>query len=475
MNNNLPDAPPEKLAELMLRADGGDADACRELLHYYMVECDPADAESAVPWAAKGARQGDATCLYFMGQFYLNGQGGVEQNDEKAAYYLNAAAEMDHPSAAYKLALLMAGSQGGLPCDFAKILTLLKTAYDGGVGEEIPELADAVLSFLQEKAGPETPELCFAYAWACFNGLFCPQNYERAAQYYYEAAKADHANAQYELGLCYLAGKGVPQSSQKAEMWIHLAALQGLPMAEYEEGSFYAMGDGVPQDDAEAFKWFSLAAEHDHPGANAAVGVFYEAGKVVEKDVDKAVPFYERSVELGSPKGFYHLGCCYVFGNGVRQKVKKGVALLQQAAAMGFADAERKMQTVLASLKKSAEQGDLNALAELGFIYYEVLPEPLWDEAYRCFSRAAEQDHPRGLFGLGQCLIYARGTAQDTERGLALIVRAAMAGEPDALAVYGHFMVEMSDTQEKRDEGLELLRSAAANGSELAEEYLAEE
>lgn len=475
MNNCLPDAPSDKLTELMLRADVGDADACCALLHYYMAECDPPDAEAAAPWAARGARKGEVNCLSFMGVFYLNGQGGVEQDDEKAAYCLNAAAEKGHPRAAYRLAGLMIEERGGLTCNFAKVLTLLKNAYDGGVEENIPELADSVLSFLQENAGPQTPELCFAYAWACYNALFCPLNYDRAAQCYRIAAETGHRSAQYELGLCYLEGKGVPRDSAQAEHWNRLAALQGYPLAEYEEGSFYAMGDGVPQDHAEAFKWFSLAAEHDHPGANAAVGTYYQHGNVVEQDEAKAVQFYERSMELGSPKGEYHLGCCYVYGTGVPQHLQKGMRMLLHAAAQGHAPAQQEAESVLESLKAAAEQGETAAQAELGLIYAEVLPEPQYDEAYRLLSAAAETGHPRALFGLGECLLNGRGTEPDPERGAELLARAASAGEPDALALYGLLMQQMADTQEMRDQGADLIRTAAEQGSEIAKEWLAEE
>lgn len=474
MKDHLPDTPPDELAELTAQAKAGDAEACGRLLRYYMLECDPRDTESALYWAAEGAKLGDANCMHFMGLFFLRGE-GVEQSDTHAAECFALAAKAGHPRAAYMMAHLVLDGKGGVERDFLQALNFMKQAYDGGVVEDIPEMADLVLSILQEHATAENPEICFQYAWACYNALFCPLNYDRAAQCYRIAAETGHRSAQYELGLCYLEGKGVPRDSAQAEHWNRLAALQGYPLAEYEEGSFYAMGDGVPQDHAEAFKWFSLAAEHDHPGANAAVGTYYQHGNVVEQDAAKAVQFYERSMELGSPKGEYQLGCCYVHGTGVPQHLQKGMRMLLHAAAQGHAPAQQEAESVLESLKAAAEQGETAAQAELGLIYAEVLPEPQYDEAYRLLSAAAETGHPRALFGLGECLLNGRGTEPDPERGAELLARAASAGEPDALALYGLLMQQMADTQEMRDEGADLIRTAAEHGSEIAKEWLAEE
>lgn len=471
--NTLPDSLPEELSELMSRAEAGDARACFELATYFLNECEPSDPESALPWVLEGVKMHDANCLCLLGMMHLYGD-GVEKSDEAAVECLRAAAELGHPHAALNLAQLMMESRGGLECHHVKALTLLKQAYSCGIEANIPALSDAILTFLLDHADAEHPELCFQYGWACYNALFCPQDFDRAARYYRLAAEKGHAEAQYELGLCYLEGKGVPRDSAEAERWNRRAAEQGHPMAEYEEGSFYAMGDGVTKDDAEAFSWFSRAAAHDHPGANAALATCYEEGMGTERDEDKALEYMTRSMELGSPKGYYMLGRRLVYGEGVRQNIRKGMEMLVRAERMGHNDARREVEHVLEGLKEVAEQGDAAAQAVLGFIDAEILPEPRPEEAFRWFSCSAEQEHPRGLFGLGLCYLNAWGTPADVEKGMELISRAAQAGEPDALATYGYVRFRSADDDEIRRLGLDFIRRAAEDGSEMAQNFLAD-
>jgi len=49
----------------------------------------------------------------------------------------------------------------------------------------------------------------------------------QAAQWYFEAARRGHADAQYSLGILFLTGKGVVQSRDEALKWIRRAADQG--------------------------------------------------------------------------------------------------------------------------------------------------------------------------------------------------------------------------------------------------------
>jgi len=50
---------------------------------------------------------------------------------------------------------------------------------------------------------------------------------QEAAKWFYEAASRGHADAEYHLGLLFLAGKGVIQSQEHAMKWIQSAADHG--------------------------------------------------------------------------------------------------------------------------------------------------------------------------------------------------------------------------------------------------------
>lgn len=61
-----------------------------------------------------------------------------------------------------------------------------------------------------------------------------------AAIWYFQAASAGHAEAQYHLGLLFLAGKGVVEDHQQATYWMQQAAAQGHVEAKKAIGSIRA-------------------------------------------------------------------------------------------------------------------------------------------------------------------------------------------------------------------------------------------
>jgi hypothetical protein len=61
-----------------------------------------------------------------------------------------------------------------------------------------------------------------------------------AAMWYFQAASAGHAEAQYHLGLLFLAGKGVIEDRQQATYWMQQAAAQGHAEAKKAVGSIGA-------------------------------------------------------------------------------------------------------------------------------------------------------------------------------------------------------------------------------------------
>ncbi len=68
------------------------------------------------------------------------------------------------------------------------------------------------------------------------------------------------ADAQYQLGLLYLAGRGTLQDFSEAAEWLTLAAEQNHSLAQYELGLLYQIGQGVELDMEKSYIWFNIAA-----------------------------------------------------------------------------------------------------------------------------------------------------------------------------------------------------------------------
>ena len=85
-------------------------------------------------------------------------------------------------------------------------------------------------------------------------------DYATAIEEWRPLAEADHAAAQFNLGLMYYNGYGVPQDYAEALTWYRRAAEAGNAEAQYNLGRIYDRGAGVPQDYIVAYMWYNLAA-----------------------------------------------------------------------------------------------------------------------------------------------------------------------------------------------------------------------
>ena len=69
-------------------------------------------------------------------------------------------------------------------------------------------------------------QLGSAYLYGSQASGFVPDPDREAAIWYFQAASKGHAEAQYHLGLLFLAGKGVVENRQEAARWLRKAAAQ---------------------------------------------------------------------------------------------------------------------------------------------------------------------------------------------------------------------------------------------------------
>jgi hypothetical protein len=76
-----------------------------------------------------------------------------------------------------------------------------------------------------------------------------------------------HAQAQFNLGVCYYNGEGVRKDAEKAAEWYRKAAEQGYAAAQFALSACYNSGEGVPRDMGQAVVWLRKAAEQGHAKA----------------------------------------------------------------------------------------------------------------------------------------------------------------------------------------------------------------
>lgn len=80
------------------------------------------------------------------------------------------------------------------------------------------------------------------------------------------SAELGSAAFQTRLGYMYETGRGVPQDYERAAAWYYRAAQQGNVRAQHLLGMLYDKGQGVAIDHVEAHKWLNLAASRANGG-----------------------------------------------------------------------------------------------------------------------------------------------------------------------------------------------------------------
>lgn len=136
-----------------------------------------------------------------------------------------------------------------------------------------------------------------------------------AFELYKMAAEKKYIEAQYALGMCYHEGIGTEKNNQEytdddeAFYWWRTAAEFGNhAQAQYEVGQLYEAGRGPGQNLKEAFKWFQKAADNGLSDAQYMLATIYagvrhpkvpRSAYGIEKDDAKANDYYFRAAEQG--------------------------------------------------------------------------------------------------------------------------------------------------------------------------------
>jgi len=97
------------------------------------------------------------------------------------------------------------------------------------------------------------------------------RQYNQAVSLYTQAANQGNANAQNNLGLCYLNGNGVAQDYAQAAYWYRKAADQGNAAAQYNLGYCYEKGTGVTKNVDQAVALYRKAAAQGDVNAQNAL------------------------------------------------------------------------------------------------------------------------------------------------------------------------------------------------------------
>ena len=134
----------------------------------------------------------------------------------------------------------------------------------------------------------------------------------QALNWYRLAAEQGHHQAEYQVAISLLTGRGVARNEAAAFVWFRRAVAGGHAAAMYHLGNSYRYGGGgINVSEGLALEWYENAVEEGYSAATHDVVDLYilnatRAAKVgnlaaARAEIASAIAWYERGVKLGDP------------------------------------------------------------------------------------------------------------------------------------------------------------------------------
>ncbi len=177
-------------------------------------------------------------------------------------------------------------------------------------------------------------------------------------------AAAGDADAQLELGIWCLEGRGPGTGYRQAAEWLRKAAEAGKPEAQYRLATLFQAGRGVERDFTNAVSWFRKAADQHHVAALYNLGSMCEAGQGMAADTQAAARFFQEAAGLGDPYAQYNLARRCEEGRGVPKNLVEAWKWYELANAGGVPDTLNARQAIQARLTPEQFREAKSAAAE---------------------------------------------------------------------------------------------------------------
>ena len=223
---------PTPSADILGRAEAGDAEAANELGLWY-AEIQPASRKAEF-WFRRAADAGLARAQYNLGVLTMR----LGRTDESIGW-LRLAEDGGWPSAAFALGSLLEeqgdrkGAVEAFETGAQRECALSQDALGRLALEEDTEASFEAARYWSEKAAEQDYAPAQVRLGTIFHeGLGVARDPQRAARWFLQAAHQGHAGAQAMIGVACHLGIGVPADRQNAARWLSVSAFQGNPMAQ---------------------------------------------------------------------------------------------------------------------------------------------------------------------------------------------------------------------------------------------------
>jgi TPR repeat protein len=344
-------------------------------------------------------------------------------------------------------------------------------------------------------------------------GNCTPKDLQKSLKYYEIAARHNHLEAQYRLGLVYKSFHNCGQTND----WLLKAAQSGHPAAQFEMGLLYEEGKCKPADYQKAAAWYKEAAKKKYAAANYHLGLLYDNGvsrrgnridlfegtlresrerqmraeAFVTQDIRLAVEYYRQAADNGHKEAQFVMGTIYENGE-LAARISKDAAQAFQWYEKAAIQQEPHAQNALGNLYfnghgvqksdnqaftwylKAAAQGNADAQNNLGQLYFEGKGVSQSDsEAFKWFQKAAEKNLAEAQYNMGMVHLAGRGVPKNGTLAFEWFQKAALQEYVNAEYYLGVLYFQGTGVLQNDEWANDWLQKAANKRFDVAKFYLA--
>lgn len=204
-------------------------------------------------------------------------------------------------------------------------------------------------------------------------------------------------------------------------------ASDGDAKALYDLARLHETGyDSIPLDSARSMALYLESAEKGYPPAMNYIGFRYFTGNGFEKDIDSALYWIRKAADQGDITAAANLGYLLSESKEIPHDEAEAIRWISIAAEGGVNEAQIK----LASLKeKDWQELPADSALQLGMGYY-LGKAPII--GVKLIEIAAGENNPRALSLLGDAYSKGIGVPYDHQKSTDYFYKAALAGDPAA-------------------------------------------
>jgi TPR repeat protein len=244
--------------------------------------------------------------MFSLGLHYAKGF-GVERNFEKAAYWMQQAADNGDEDAApiaeeySKIAATKEKADAGdaqAQADMVGHFTRMASSLDQAGEDE-----DFVLAFkyAQKSAAQNNGDGIWGLALCYEHGRGVDEDIDKAIELYRKGAELGHAPSQHSLACFFMRGDYLDEDHDAAFELCEKAALQGYKLAEFGLAKMYELGMGCEENLDKALEWGEKAATNGDANTQYEVAKLYtytnDDGEMI--DAERAKYWYSQAAEKG--------------------------------------------------------------------------------------------------------------------------------------------------------------------------------